>query len=100
LHWLDHTLSELDIVLLMSVNPGYGGQNFIPQVLEKVRSVRQRVDAGKLQTRIEIDGGVSAKNIQAIAAAGADTFVAGSAIYNCDNYKVAIDGMRAELAQA
>lgn len=98
LSWLDHTLHQLDMVLLMSVNPGYGGQKFIPYVLDKARQVRQRIDAANLPIRLEIDGGVNADNIAEIAQAGVDTFVAGSAIYNRENYKEAIDEMRAALA--
>lgn len=102
LGWLDHTLPQLDLVLLMSVNPGFGGQKFIPAALEKLRAVRQRIDAqvaaGGRAVRLEIDGGVKADNIAAIAAAGADTFVAGSAIFGAKDYGAVIAAMRAAMA--
>jgi len=100
LHYLDHVIDQLDMVLLMSVNPGFGGQSFIPSSLEKLRVVRKMIDDKNLSTRLEIDGGVKTDNIKDIASAGADTFVAGSAIFNTDNYKSTIDAMRAELALA
>jgi len=100
LHHLDHVIDQLDMVLLMSVNPGFGGQSFIPHTLEKLRAVRNLIDSKGLQTRLEIDGGVKIDNIREIAAAGADTFVAGSAIFNTENYKNTIDQMRSELVQA
>ena len=100
LHYLDHVIDQLDMVLLMSVNPGFGGQSFIPSSLEKLRVVRKMIDDKNLSTRLEIDGGVKTDNIKDIAAAGADTFVAGSAIFNTDNYKSTIDSMRSELALA
>ena len=100
LHYLDHVIDQLDMVLLMSVNPGFGGQSFIPQTLEKLRSVRKLIDSKGLKTRLEIDGGVKIDNIKEIASAGADTFVAGSAIFNTENYKSTIDAMRSELAFA
>jgi len=100
LHHLDHVIDQLDMVLLMSVNPGFGGQSFIPQTLEKLRTVRNLIDSKNLKTRLEIDGGVKIDNIQEIASAGADTFVAGSAIFNTEDYKDTIDKMRSELAQA
>ena len=100
LHHLDHVIDQLDMVLLMSVNPGFGGQSFIPQTLVKLRTVRNLVDSKNLKTRLEIDGGVKIDNIQEIASAGADTFVAGSAIFNTEDYKDTIDKMRSELAQA
>ena len=100
LHYLDHVIDQLDMVLLMSVNPGFGGQSFIPSSLEKLRAVRKMIDDKNLSTRLEIDGGVKTDNIRDIASAGADTFVAGSAIFNTDNYKSTIDAMRAELALA
>ncbi len=100
LHYLDHVIDHLDMVLLMSVNPGFGGQSFIPSSLEKLRVVRKMIDDKNLSTRLEIDGGVKTDNIRDIASAGADTFVAGSAIFNTDNYKSTIDAMRAELALA
>ena len=98
LHYLDHVIDQLDMVLLMSVNPGFGGQSFIPSSLEKLRVVRKMIDDKNLSTRLEIDGGVKTDNIRDIASAGADTFVAGSAIFNTDNYKSTIDAMRSELA--
>jgi len=100
LHYLDHIIDQLDMVLLMSVNPGFGGQSFIPSSLEKLRVVRKMIDDKNLSTRLEIDGGVKTDNIRDIASAGADTFVAGSAIFNTDNYKSTIDAMRSELALA
>ena len=100
LHYLDHVINQLDMVLLMSVNPGFGGQSFIPSSLEKLRVVRKMIDDKNLSTRLEIDGGVKTDNIRDIASAGADTFVAGSAIFNTDNYKSTIDAMRSELALA
>ena len=100
LHYLDHVIDQLDMVLLMSVNPGFGGQSFIPSSLEKLRVVRKMIDDKTLSTRLEIDGGVKTDNIKDIASAGADTFVAGSAIFNTDNYKSTIDSMRSELALA
>lgn len=100
LHYLEHTIEQLDMVLLMSVNPGFGGQSFIPHTLEKLKTVRKLIDAHGLATRLEIDGGVKIENIKEIASAGADTFVAGSAIFNTENYKATIDKMRSELALA
>lgn len=100
LHYLDHVMDKVDMILLMSVNPGFGGQKFIPATLNKLREVRQRIDASGLPIRLEVDGGVGVGNIREIAAAGADTFVAGSAIFNTDDYRATIDSMRAELAQA
>ena len=100
LHYLEHTIEQLDMVLLMSVNPGFGGQSFIPHTLEKLKTVRKLIDAHGLATRLEIDGGVKINNIKEIASAGADTFVAGSAIFNTENYKATIDKMRSELALA
>ena len=100
LHYLEHTIEKLDMVLLMSVNPGFGGQSFIPHTLEKLKTVRKLIDAHGLATRLEIDGGVKIDNIKEIASAGADTFVAGSAIFNTENYKAIIDKMRSELALA
>lgn len=97
---LDHVLEHLDMVLLMSVNPGFGGQSFIPSSLDKLKLVRKMIDDKGLDIRLEIDGGVNIDNIRQIAEAGADTFVAGSAIFNTDNYKETIDAMRAKLAQA
>jgi ribulose-phosphate 3-epimerase len=100
LHYLEHTIEQLDMVLLMSVNPGFGGQSFIPHTLEKLKTVRKLIDSHGLATRLEIDGGVKIDNIKEIASAGADTFVAGSAIFNTENYKATIDKMRSELALA
>jgi ribulose-phosphate 3-epimerase len=100
LNHLDHVIDQLDMVLLMSVNPGFGGQSFIPETLEKLRVVRDLIDSRNLRIRLEIDGGVKIENIKEIASAGADTFVAGSAIFNTDDYKKTIDKMRSELAQA
>ena len=97
---LDWVLDELDLVLLMSVNPGFGGQSFIPSTLEKLRAVRQKIDASGRSIRLEVDGGVKADNIGAIAAAGADAFVAGSAIFNAPDYRAVIDAMRANVAAA
>ncbi len=98
LHYLDHVLDKLDVVLLMSVNPGFGGQKFIPATLEKLRRVRQLIDESGRDIRLEIDGGVTVDNIAEIAEAGADMFVAGSAIFNQPDYKQVIDQMRAQLA--
>jgi ribulose-phosphate 3-epimerase len=97
---LDHVLEELDMVLLMSVNPGFGGQSFIASALDKLRAVRERIDRTGKAIRLEIDGGVKADNIGQIAAAGADTFVAGSAIFNAPDYADVIARMRAEIAKA
>ncbi len=95
---LDHVLDRLDMVLLMSVNPGFGGQSFIPYVMDKIRAVRARIDASGKPIRLQVDGGVHAGNVAAIAAAGADTFVAGSAIFASDDYAKAIFEMRESLA--
>ena len=95
---LDHVLDQLDMVLLMSVNPGFGGQSFIPYVLDKVRAVRERIDETQRPIRLEVDGGVNADNIGAVAEAGADTFVAGSAIFGAGDYTGVIARMRACLA--
>ncbi len=97
---LDYVMDKVDIILLMSVNPGFGGQSFIPSALDKLREVRKRIDASGRNIRLEIDGGVKTDNIRAIKAAGADTFVAGSAIFSQPDYKKVIDEMRAELALA
>jgi ribulose-phosphate 3-epimerase len=99
LHYLEHVMDKLDIILLMSVNPGFGGQKFIPQTLEKLRLARKLIDDSGLDIRLEIDGGVGVQNIREIAQAGADMFVAGSAIFSKEDYKAVIDAMRAELAQ-
>ncbi|HEX6396641.1 MAG TPA: ribulose-phosphate 3-epimerase [Steroidobacteraceae bacterium] len=95
---LDYTLPKLDLVLLMSVNPGFGGQQFIPSVLDKVREVRQRIDALGKPIRLEIDGGVKVDNIGEIARAGADMFVAGSAIFGAKDYRATIAAMRAAIS--
>ncbi len=97
---LKYVMDKIDMVLLMSVNPGFGGQKFIPGTLDKLREARALIDASGREIRLEIDGGVNPKNIREIAAAGADTFVAGSAIFNQPDYKAVIDQMRAELALA
>jgi ribulose-phosphate 3-epimerase len=97
---LDHTLHKLDLVLLMSVNPGFGGQKFIPGVLDKVRAVRKLIDASGRDIRLEIDGGVKVDNIGEIARAGADMFVAGSAIFGSPDYKATISAMREQIAAA
>ena len=95
---LEWNLEQVDLVLLMSVNPGFGGQSFIPHVLEKVRRVRQMIDASGRSVRLEVDGGVKLDNIGAIAAAGADTFVAGSAIFGSADYHATISQMKALVA--
>jgi ribulose-phosphate 3-epimerase len=94
LNWLDHVIQKIDMVLIMSVNPGFGGQKFIPQALEKLRLARERIRASGREIRLEIDGGVKADNIEAIARAGADTFVAGSAIFGSKDYAATIAAMR------
>ena len=98
--YLDYTLHKLDLVLLMSVNPGFGGQKFIPGVLDKVRAVRKRIDAAGLAVRLEVDGGVKVDNIGEVARAGADMFVAGSAIFGAPDYAATISAMRTEIAKA
>ncbi len=100
LHYIDHVMDKLDMILLMSVNPGFGGQKFIPGTLDKLREARKRIDTSGRNIRLEIDGGVKTDNIREIAEAGADTFVAGSAIFNTDDYNATIDRMRAELELA
>ena len=100
LHVLDHVLDKLDLVLIMSVNPGFGGQSFIPQALDKIRLVRERIrDTGRL-IRLEVDGGIKIDNIGAVAEAGADAFVAGSAIFGAGDYADTIRRMRDEIAKA
>jgi ribulose-phosphate 3-epimerase len=99
LDWLDHTLEKIDMVLLMSVNPGFAGQKFITSVLTKLEQVRSRIDASGREVRLEIDGGVKVDNIGAIARAGADTFVAGSAIFESPDYAATIREMRVEIAK-
>lgn len=93
-----HLIPQVDMLLLMSVNPGYGGQKFIPYTFDKLREARARLDDGKFEARLEVDGGVSAANIGEVAKAGADTFVAGSAIFGADNYESVIKQMRDTLA--
>ncbi|WP_446810358.1 ribulose-phosphate 3-epimerase [Methylomonas sp. 2BW1-5-20] len=100
LHYLEHVLDKVDMILLMSVNPGFGGQSFIPSALDKLRQARKIIDDSGLEIRLEIDGGVNVGNIREIKEAGADTFVAGSAIFGKPDYKKVIDEMRAELAKA
>ncbi len=100
LTWLEHIIWELDMVLIMSVNPGFGGQEFIESSLEKLRQAREMIDDSGLEIRLEIDGGVKTSNIGEIAAAGADTFVAGSAIFGSDNYTATIAEMKSEIAAA
>ena len=99
LYHLDHVMDKLDQILLMSVNPGFGGQTFIGSTLDKIRQVRERIDTSGRRIRLEVDGGVKADNIRAIAEAGADMFVAGSAIFNQPDYAKAIADMREQLAQ-
>jgi ribulose-phosphate 3-epimerase len=100
LHWLDYVIDKVDMVLLMSVNPGFGGQSFIPSALEKLREARRIIDRSGRPIRLEIDGGVKVDNIEAIAAAGADTFVAGSAIFGASDYAATIAAMRERIARA
>ncbi|CUA82818.1 ribulose-5-phosphate 3-epimerase [Gulbenkiania indica] len=104
LTYLDHVMDKLDMVLIMSVNPGFGGQKFIPEALNKIRAVRQRIDEHTArhggEIWLEVDGGVKVDNIRAIAEAGADTFVAGSAVFGQPDYQAVIAAMRAELAQS
>ena len=100
LDYLKHVIDKVDMILLMSVNPGFGGQSFIPEALVKLREARRIIDDSGRDIRLEIDGGVKVDNIGEIAAAGADTFVAGSAIFGADDYKATIDAMRAEIAKA
>ena len=100
LSYLDHVMDKLDVILLMSVNPGFGGQVFIPETLNKLREVRKRIERTGRAIRLEVDGGVNLSNIREIAEAGADMFVAGSAIFSEPDYKTVIDKMRAELNEA
>lgn len=100
LTWLEHVIEDLDMVLVMSVNPGFGGQSFIDSALDKLRQARQMIDESGREIRLEIDGGVKIDNIGEIAAAGADTFVAGSAIFGTDNYAATIGAMRSEIEKA
>jgi ribulose-phosphate 3-epimerase len=100
LHCLEHVMDKVDMILLMSVNPGFGGQKFIPRTYDKIRQARKLIDASGRQIRLEVDGGIGIGNIGEVAAAGADTFVAGSAVFNSDDYPATIAAMRAELEQA
>ena len=100
LDWLEHVIDKVDMVLLMSVNPGFGGQKFIPSALDKLRQARALIDKSGLPIRLEIDGGVKVENIGEIAAAGADTFVAGSAIFGSDDYAKTISAMKEKIAKA
>ena len=99
-NWLEHALDKIDMVLLMSVNPGFGGQSFIPSVLPKITKVREMIDRSGREIRLEVDGGVKVDNIAAVAAAGADTFVAGSAIFGAKDYRATIAAMREEIRKA
>ena len=100
LDYLDHVMDKVDLVLIMSVNPGFGGQQFIPRALDKLREARRRIEASGREIWLEVDGGVKVDNIAEIAAAGADTFVAGSAIFGTKDYRATIAAMRAQLAKA
>ncbi len=100
LDWLTHVIDKVDMVLIMSVNPGFGGQKFIPSALTKLRQARQIIEASGHEIRLEIDGGVKVDNIGEIAAAGADTFVAGSAIFGSDDYAATITAMKSEIENA
>jgi ribulose-phosphate 3-epimerase len=100
LNWLDHVLDKIDLVLLMSVNPGFGGQSFIPGVLPKIRRVRELIDRSGREIRLEVDGGVKIENIASIAEAGADTFVAGSAIFGTADYRATIQAMRGQIGKS
>ncbi|NIR59651.1 MAG: ribulose-phosphate 3-epimerase [Gammaproteobacteria bacterium] len=100
LDYLDYLIDDIDIVLIMSVNPGFGGQKFIPQALDKLREVRRRIDRSGRDIRLEVDGGIKAENIGEVAAAGADTFVSGSGIFGKDDYKKIIQEMRRNIARA
>lgn len=97
LEYIEHVIDKLDLILIMSVNPGFGGQSFIPQALKKIAAVRQMIDASGRNILLEVDGGIKATNIAEVARAGADTFVAGSAIFNSDNYTATIAAMREQL---
>lgn len=99
LSYLDYVMDKVDVILLMSVNPGFGGQSFIPSTLDKLREARRRIDESGYNIRLEVDGGVKINNIAEIADAGADMFVAGSAIFDQDNYQAVIQQMRDELAK-
>ena len=97
LSYLDYVLEKLDMILIMSVNPGFGGQSFIPEMLHKIKAVRERIDAANLPIRLEVDGGIKVDNIRAAFEAGADTFVAGSAIFETPNYQETISKMKKQL---
>lgn len=99
LNYLDHVLDKIDLILIMSVNPGFGGQKFIPEALNKIAAVRKKIDASKRDIWLEVDGGIKVDNLAEVARAGADTFVAGSAIYGSKDYKGTIAKMRAELTK-
>ena len=99
LELLSHVMDKIDMLLIMSVNPGYGGQSFIPEALTKLRTARALIDASGRDIRLEIDGGVKVDNISEIAAAGADTFVAGSAIFGAGDYRATIDAMREAIGR-
>ncbi len=100
LGWLDHVIDKLDLILIMSVNPGFGGQSFIPHALTKVREARARIDATGRDIRLEVDGGIKIDNIADVARAGADTFVAGSAVFGSSDYAKTIAAMREQIAQS
>ena len=100
LHYLDHVMDKLDMILIMSVNPGFGGQAFIPSALDKLAAARARIETSGLPIELEVDGGVKVNNIADVARAGADTFVAGSAIFGSPDYAETIARMRAELEKA
>jgi ribulose-phosphate 3-epimerase len=100
LNWLDHVLDKVDMILLMSVNPGFGGQSFIASALPKIAEARRIIDRSGRAIRLEVDGGVKVDNIEAVAAAGADTFVAGSAIFGAKDYAATISAMREKIARA
>ena len=99
LHHLEHVMDKIDLILIMSVNPGFGGQSFIPEALKKIAAVRELINASGRDIMLEVDGGIKPDNIAAAAKAGADTFVAGSAIFGKPDYKAVIDAMRGQLAQ-
>ena len=100
LSWLDYTIDKIDLILIMSVNPGFGGQSFIPEALAKIRDARQRIEASGRDIHLEVDGGIKVDNIGAVARAGADTFVAGSAIFGSPDYRATIATMREKIAAA
>lgn len=99
LNYLDHVMDKVDLILIMSVNPGFGGQSFIPSALDKLKEARRRIDQSGRDIWLEVDGGVKVDNIRAVADAGADTFVAGSAIFNSKDYRTTIEAMRSELSR-